>query len=196
MVPRGLFLLLYVKLKLWFPCFSDTSHHCICFWGQAGKEKDKSNGDFAYILGTIVILVREDCLPPEFQAPAQPLLLLWGCLEAGWERMKKPNKENLRGSPPYSMICSSLHSCSLHQKQRPFLGALSLSACGAHFCFQSPYEPMPRNAGGRSPRKFNASCMVLWAWFPCLLPFIFQSHQRAAHVSYVSFELPPVGRTE
>lgn len=95
------------------------------------------------------------------------------------------------------MICSGLLSCSSDQKQRSFLGALSLSARGAHFSFQTPYEPYQGMLEGEAPgNKLNASCMVLWVWFPSLLPFMFQSHQRAARVSYVSFELHSVGRTE
>lgn len=97
------------------------------------KKRNKSNGGFPYTLGTIVLLVREnDCLPPDIQTSAWLLLLLWGCPEAGWEIIKEPNKENLRASPRCSVTFRRLVSCSLDQEQRPFLGALSLSAHGAY----------------------------------------------------------------
>lgn len=171
--------------------------HLFLVTSQKRKKRDKNNGDFAYTLGTVVLLVREKaCLLPDIQTPAWLLLPLWGYLESGSERMKEPNKENRRGSHPCSVIFRRLLSCSSGQKQRCFLGALSLSARGAHFCFQIPREYIPRNSGGGHPRKFNASCMVLWVWFPSLLPLTFQSHQRAAYVLYGSFESHSVGRAE
>ena len=118
--------------------------------------------------------------------PAWSLLLLCGILEAEVRKNGETQQRKFQGFSSTLWALLEPHSPLLRLEIEPSLGGC---VCPVHtWCtVLTPCKPIPGDAGGGSPRKHVTGCMVLWVWFPALLPFTFQSPQRAAHVFYLGF---------